>query len=64
MKWDRESFEEDRRRYQADLDRLVSAGFADGHPLIQRLRRRIAAVDLVLGVPSPEEGKIKNDHVG
>ena len=47
----REAFEQDKLRYQADLDQLLAAGLTDGHPLVERQRRRIETVDRILTNP-------------
>lgn len=50
--WTREQFEQDRERYQQELDALTARGFGDGHPLVERQRRRIETVDRVLTDPA------------
>lgn len=52
MNWTREEFEADRARYQGELDKLLAAGYAEGHPLVERQRRRIETVDRVLTDPA------------
>ena len=52
MSWTREQFEQDRKRYQSTLNTLKAQGLPDGHPLVERQRRRIAAVDRVLTDPA------------
>lgn len=52
MRWTREEFEQDRRRYQGELDSLLAQGFQEGHPLVERQRRRIETVDRVLTDPA------------
>lgn len=52
MHWTREEFEQDKQRYQAELDALLAKGFAEGHPLVERQRRRIETVDRVLTDPA------------
>jgi hypothetical protein len=52
MKWTREEFEQDRQRYQGELDSLLAQGFQEGHPLVERQRRRIETVDRVLTDPA------------
>ena len=52
MNWTREEFEQDKQRYQRELDRLLTQGFAEGHPLVERQRRRIETVDRVLTDPA------------
>lgn len=51
MNWTREEFEQDRERYQAELDALLAQGLPEGHPLVERQRRRIETVDRVLTDP-------------
>jgi hypothetical protein len=48
----REQFEQDKQRYQGDLDKLLAQGLTDGHPLVERARRRIETVDRVLTDPA------------
>jgi hypothetical protein len=50
MRWTRGEFEEDRKRYQQQLDQLLTL-YPEEHPLVTRQRRRIATVDLVLSDP-------------
>jgi len=52
MKWTREEFTQDRARYEAELKRLLDLGLTDGHPLVERQRRRIETVDRVLTDPA------------
>lgn len=52
MTFTREQFEQDRQRYQHELDTLKAQGFDDGHPLVERQRRRIETVDQVLTDPA------------
>lgn len=52
MNWTREEFEQDKARYQRELDALLAQGFAEGHPLVERQRRRIETVDRVLTDPA------------
>ena len=52
MRWTREEFEQDRERYQTELDRLLAMGFDESHPLVERQRRRIETVDRVLTNPA------------
>ena len=52
MNWTREEFEQDKVRYQQELDDLLTQGFADGHPLVERQRRRIETVDRILTDPA------------
>lgn len=52
MRWTREEFEQDRQRYQRELDALLDRGLPDGHPLVERQRRRIETVDRVLTDPA------------
>lgn len=50
--WTREEFESDRLRYQKTLDQLLAAGLTDGHPLVERQRRRLDTVNRVLTDPA------------
>ena len=52
MNFTREQFEQDRERYQGEMEALLAQGFADDHPLVERARRRIATVDRVLTDPA------------
>lgn len=52
MHWTREEFEQDKQRYQAELDRLLAQGLTEDHPLVERQRRRIETVDRVLTDPA------------
>ena len=52
MSWTRKQFEADRERYQVDLDGYLKAGLPEGHPLVERSRRRIETVDRVLSDPT------------
>lgn len=52
MDWTREAFEQDKQRYQAELDRLLGMGLTEEHPLVKRQRRRIETVDRVLTDPA------------
>lgn len=52
MIWTREQFEQDRQRYQRELDALLAQGLTDGHPLVERQRRRIETVDRILTGPA------------
>jgi hypothetical protein len=52
VNWTREELEQDRQRYQHELDTLLAQGLTDGHPLIERQRRRIETVDRVLTDPA------------
>jgi hypothetical protein len=52
VNWTREDFQEDRQRYQRALDDLLSKGLTDGHPLIERQRRRLRTADRVLTDPA------------
>lgn len=52
MNWTREQFEQDRQRYQRELDELLDKGLPEGHPLVERQRRRIETVDRVLTDPA------------
>ncbi len=51
MKWTREEFEQDRERYQLELDDLLAQGFGEDDFRVRRQRRRIETVDRVLGDP-------------
>lgn len=51
MSWSREDFERDKRRYSASLDDMLDAGLPEDHPFVRRLRRRIATVEYILGIP-------------
>jgi hypothetical protein len=48
----RADFEADRARYATELARLLELGLSDGHPLVERERRRIETVDRVLTDPA------------
>lgn len=52
MNWTREEFEQDKQRYQRELDVLLAQGLTDGHPLVERQRRRIETVSRVLTDPA------------
>lgn len=52
MNWTREEFERDKQRYRRELDALLAQGLTDGHPLVERQRRRIETVDRVLADPA------------
>lgn len=52
MSWNREDFESDRERYQRELADLLGNGLTDGHPLVERQRRRIETVNRVLTDPA------------
>jgi len=47
----RKDFEGDKKRYQEELASLLAQGLAEGHPLVERARRRIETVDRVLTDP-------------
>lgn len=52
MEWTREAFEQDKARYQTELENLLAKGLKDGHPLVERKRRRIETVERVLTDPA------------
>jgi hypothetical protein len=52
MKWSRADFEADKERYQAELQSLLDDGLPEGHPLVEKQRRRIETVDRVLTDPA------------
>jgi hypothetical protein len=52
VNWSREEFQQDRERYQRELDALLAQGHVEGHPLVERQRRRIETVDRVLTDPA------------
>lgn len=52
MRFDRESFEADRARYEGDLATHLGNGLTDGHPLVERARRRIETCTRVLTDPA------------
>jgi hypothetical protein len=52
VNWTREDFEQDKTRYQQDLDALLALGLTDGHPLVERQRRRLETVNRVLTDPA------------
>jgi hypothetical protein len=52
VNWTRAEFEQDKDRYQRELDDLLAQGVADGHPLVERQRRRIETVERVLTDPA------------
>jgi hypothetical protein len=52
MSWTREDFQQDRERYQRELDALLAQGLTDPHPLVERMRRRIETVDRCLTDPA------------
>lgn len=51
MRWTREEFEQDRLRYQRELDELLAEGFTEEDFRVRRQRRRIETVDRVLTDP-------------
>ncbi len=51
MNWTREQFQQDRERYQREINALHAQGFDDDHPLIKRQLRRIEVVDRVITDP-------------
>ncbi len=50
--WTREVWEADRERYRTELARLLASGLPEGHPLVERQRRRIETADRVLSDPA------------
>jgi len=52
MKWTREEFEGDKRRFEALLADYRARGLSDEHPLIERQLRRIETVNRVLTDPA------------
>lgn len=52
MNWTREEFEQDKVRYQGELDALLAKGLPEGHPLVERQRRRLETVERVLTDPA------------
>jgi hypothetical protein len=52
MEFTREVWEQDRARYQKELEGLLAKGLPDGHPLIERYRRRVETADRVLTDPA------------
>jgi hypothetical protein len=52
LRWTREEFEQDKQRYQKELDALLAQGFEEGHPLVERKRRRLETVKRVLNDPA------------
>lgn len=52
MRLTREEFEQDRERYRRELDDLTAQGLIAGHPLVERLLRRIETVNRVLTDPA------------
>jgi phage pi2 protein 07 len=51
MNWTREEFEQDKQRYQRELDELLAEGFTEEDFRVRRQRRRIETVDRVLTDP-------------
>jgi hypothetical protein len=51
MNWDREQFEQDRQRYQRELDAYLADELTEEHPLVKLQRRRLATVTRVLTDP-------------
>lgn len=51
-RFDRESFEADKVRYQVELDGYLQSGLPEGHPLVERSRRRLETVQRVLTDPA------------
>jgi hypothetical protein len=52
MNWTRKQFEQDRQRYQRELDTLHAHGYTDGHPLVEQQRRRLKIVTRMLTDPA------------
>jgi hypothetical protein len=52
VNWTREQFEQDKQRYQREIDALLAQGLPLGHPLVERQRKRIRTVDRVLTHPA------------
>lgn len=52
MELTREAFEQDKARYQNELDDLLAKGLAEDHPLVERQRRRLETVERVLTDPA------------
>lgn len=52
MNFTKEAFEADLERYESEVRSLRSQGYADAHPLIGRLLRRIDTVKRVLSDPA------------
>lgn len=50
--WAKADFEADRKRYQAERQRLLDSGLTAEHPLVERQTRRIETVDRVLSDPA------------
>lgn len=51
MNWTRAQFEQDKQRYQRELDELLAEGFTDDDFRVRRQRRRIETVTRVLTDP-------------
>lgn len=47
----RAELESDKKRYQAELDRLLAAGWSEDDFLVRRQRRRIETVERLLADP-------------
>ena len=52
MHWTREEFEQDKQRYQREIDELLAEGFRDDDFRVRRARKRIETVDRVLTDPA------------
>lgn len=52
MNWTREEFEQDRERYQRELDELLAEGFTEDDFRVRRQRKRIDTVNRVLTHPA------------
>lgn len=50
--WTRADFEADRKRYEAERQRLLDSGLPEDHPLVERETRRMETVDRVLSDPA------------
>lgn len=59
MKWTREQFERDKKRYQRELDALLAEGFTEDDFRVRRQRKRIATVNRLL--TDPRFGMAKGD---
>jgi len=51
VNWTREQLEQDKLRYQRELDELLAEGFTEEDFRVRRQRRRIETVDRVLSDP-------------
>jgi hypothetical protein len=52
VNWDREQVEQDRRRYQLELDAHLAAGLTEEHPIVERLHKRLRVVNRMLTDPA------------